>query len=159
MPRRPRRDGGHGADPGGAGDGSGLYLPVADGPAGLEAPEVSGTREDDGTVFTGGQTERMEIAVEADRAVEVRDLVPEGWSVIAGDVARVDEREDGSSYVYLEGEGRSVEATYFLEAPSGPAASGEYGFGPLEARAAGGDGWVTVPDTGDSNLVGGVEQP
>jgi hypothetical protein len=149
----------------GAPDGSGgssLQLPVAAAPDRLDVPDVSGTREDDGSVFTGGQTNRIDIDVQAadDETLEVRDTVPDGWSVYgtSEDVARVEERDDGTSVVYFAPTGETVSVTYFAEAPSGPGGTGQDTFGPVEARA--GDGtWVTVDGTADDTLVVGPEQP
>jgi hypothetical protein len=137
-------------------------LPVAEAPDALDVPEVSGSREDDGSVFTGGQTDRIDVEVRAadGESLEIRDRVPDGWSVhgASEDVGRVEARDDGSSLVYFAPTGAEVSVTYFVEAPSGPGETGADSFGPVEARA-GGSNWVTVEGTADENLVVGPEQP
>jgi len=145
--------------PDGAG-GTSLHLPLATVPDSLDLPDVSGTREDDGSVFTGGQTNRIDVSVTADERVEVRDTVPDGWSVYEerGDVDRVETREDGTDVVYFAPTGDDLEVAYFVEAPAGAGETGTDTFGPVEARA--GDGtWVTVEGTSDTNAVAGPEQP
>ena len=123
-----------------------------------EAPdvEVSGERADDASLFTGGQTDRIDITVEPDEDVVVRDPMPTAWDVVGGDG---DAREVGDT-TYVEfgtaPAGEATTFTYYAEAPTGPAASGEYRFGPVEASVDG-DDWETVPGTGDTNYVVGVE--
>jgi len=144
-----------------SGGGTSLHLPVAAAPDGLDVPDVTGTREDDASVFTGGQTDEIDISVEAaDESVEIRDTVPDGWSVYeaSDDVERVEKPDDGPNYVYFSPEGETVEVTYFAEAPSGAAETGQYTFGPVEARA-GESNWVAVEGTSDTNIVVGPEQP
>jgi len=73
-------------------------------------------------------------------------------------VDRVETRDDGKGVVYFTPEGDALSVTYFVEAPSGLAETGQDSFGPVEARA--GDGpWITVDGTRDSNVVVGPEQP
>ena len=138
-----------------------LRLPVADAPDGLDLPIVSGSREDDASVFTGGQTDEINISVEAESDdIEIRDTVPEGWSVYdAGDADRVETNDDGPDVVYFGSTGNSIDVTYFAEAPSGATETGQYTFGPVEARSVDGDSdeWVTVPGTADTNAVVGPE--
>ena len=147
--------------PGGAG-GSSLQVPVADAPDALDVPDVAGSREDDGSVFTGGQTNRVDVEVRAadGATLEVRDAVPDGWSVYGAsdDVDRVVERDDGTSVVYFAPTGEEVSVTYFAKAPSGAGETGPDTFGPVEARA-GDSNWVTVAGTTEDNLVVGPEQP
>lgn len=138
----------------GGGGGSALRLPVAglpeeDGPA--LAPE--GTRTDDGDVFTTGATNRVQLSASAERAVELRDIVPAGWSVVGGDVASTETLEDGRTVVVLEGTDTEVTADYFVEAPGEP---GRDTFGPAEVRRPNGSEWVAVPGTADTNTVVGV---
>ncbi|PSQ44038.1 hypothetical protein BRD14_01980 [Halobacteriales archaeon SW_5_68_122] len=144
-----------------SGGGTSLHLPVAAAPDALDVPDVTGTREDDASVFTGGQTNRIDISVEAaDERVEIRDRLPEGWSVggFSDDIERVEKPDDGPNYVYFSPAGESVEVTYFAEAPSGATETGQYSFGPVEARA-GESNWVAVEGTSDTNAVVGPEQP
>ena len=107
--------------------------------------EPEGSRDDDGAVFTGGRSNQVEVTVsgfdeELTDAVTVTDQVPDGWDVFEGfgDVESVD---DG--VVTFEGEVTAAEVdedgevtfTYFAEAPSGAAETGQYTFGPATATA------------------------
>lgn len=133
---------------------------------------VTGTRTDDGSVFTGGQTDRIEIAVDANDPVIVRDHVPKDWTVIkeySPDVARVIPSTTGK-YVYFELNDDDVtdaddlaaspSFTYFAEAPEGTTATGSYEFGPVEVSTdpeAGNrdDAWVAVSGTASTEYVAG----
>ncbi|PSQ34492.1 hypothetical protein BRD05_06865, partial [Halobacteriales archaeon QS_9_70_65] len=73
-------------------DGAAAPYPVETGPdAG-----VTGERSDDGSLFTGGQTTRVEVTVEPDVGVRVRDAVPSAWTVVEGGDAG-DTREEGDT--------------------------------------------------------------
>ena len=94
----------------------------------------------------------------------MRDRVPASWTVVDGDLGR--SRTGGpaeptfgdAKYVYLAPSDGS--ATYFVEAPSGPEATGEYSFGPFEVRPReGSGGWVAASDTSSRERVVGPEQP
>jgi len=117
---------------------------------------VVGSRTDDGAIFTGGQTNRVDVDVEANEPVSVRDRVPDGWTVLAGDAHDV-YREDGQRYIEFSGQEVRGTFTYFVEAPSGLQQTGQYGFGPVEA-APGPDGeWRTLSGSSDSNVVVGPD--
>ena len=119
--------------------------------------DVAGERADDGSLFTGGQTNRVDVTVEPGDDVSVRDPIPSAWDVVGG---AGDPREVGDTTYVKFGTAPAGEATtftYFVEAPTGPTASGEYAFGPLEASADDGDNWETVPGTDDTNYVVGAE--
>ena len=106
--------------------------------------EPEGSRDDDGTVFTGGRSNQVEITVsgfneELTDAVTVTDRVPDGWDVFE-DFGDVESVSDG--VVTFEGavtaddvDGGEVTFTYFAEAPSGAAETGQYTFGPATAEA------------------------
>ncbi len=120
----------------------------------LQGFHATGSRSDDGSVFTGGQTNQVDLAVESSEAVRVRDVVPSAWTVLtdfSGDVSRVEQAGD-VQYVYLDGNAESVSGTYFAEAPSTLENSGEYAFGPVEVSADG-DTWVQLAGTSDTNVV------
>lgn len=118
--------------------------------------DVSGSRSDDGSAFTAGQTNQIDITVESvSHAVQVRDAVPPEWTVkteFSEDVERV-EQADGVQYVYFSGEvSDSATFTYFAEAPD---ATGQYEFGSATAKsAATDDEWVAFGGT-DTNTVAG----
>jgi subtilisin family serine protease len=124
---------------------------------------AAGARSDDGDVFTGGQTNRVDISTEASEAVEVRDVVPYEWDVLeeySDDVNYV-ERDpfDGKQYVYFNRDAatESVDATYFAEAPDEADLSNAYSFGPVQVSADGGETWVQLSGTSDTNVVAGAD--
>ena len=107
--------------------------------------EPSGSRSDDGSAFTGGQTNRVVVTVEdfndeLTNAVKVTDTIPSNWDIDEeyGDV----ESYDGGTVTFegtvtaeeVAGDG-SVDLVYYAEAPEGAAQTGAYGFGPAEAEA------------------------
>lgn len=122
----------------------------------------TGSRSDDGSSFTAGQTNHVTLTVSADETAVVRDRIPFDWDVVGGDHDRV----------YTEGGERFVEFSrvkqpsgdepatvgYFVEAPE---SWGGYEFGPAQARPANGKlagtGYVTFTD-GETNYVAGVDQ-
>lgn len=119
-----------------------------------DALHVIGTRADDGAVYTGGQTNQIDIEVTSTDAVRVRNAIPHGWSVVAGDTSEVYEA-DGQRYVEFAATGEQVEVTYFAEAPQGAQGTGHYTFGPVEA-SPGGD-WTPVSGTDRSTVVVGPD--
>ncbi|WP_129116452.1 metallophosphoesterase family protein [Halegenticoccus tardaugens] len=126
-----------------------------------DALRAAGSRTDDGSAFTGGQTDRIDLRVSASEPVALRDTVPIEWGVseARGDVARVEADEArGVRYVYFDGDAATDRAvTYFADAPDEPTETGVYEFGPIEVRAADEDYWVRVPDTTETNAVVGRE--
>jgi len=123
---------------------------------------VDGAREDDGSAFTGGQTNHVEVTVDPSEGSAVRDVVPADWDVLteySDDVDRVTER-DGAQYVYFEAAADpDAETTYeyFAEAPSGLDTTNTYTFGPAEVRPNEARGWVAVSGTSDTDVVVGSE--
>ena len=118
---------------------------------------ASGTRSDDGDAFTGGQTDQIDISVSASESVQVRDVVPSEWDVLesySDDVARVEQAGE-VQHVYF-GEGSDLSATYFAEAPAEEAMSNAYSFGPVQVSADGGETWVQLSGTSDTNVVAGT---
>lgn len=140
----------------------------------LPSFSASGSRADDGQVFTQGQTNRVEVTLESmsDGVTEVRitDQVPEGWTVEPFGDAQSDEPIEGPATVdlgtvtrsELEASGDGVSRSYFAEATGG---TGRYTFGPAEADvvakesgvAFSGDGTAAFGGT-DANTVVGVNQ-
>jgi hypothetical protein len=123
---------------------------------------VSGTRSDDGSVFTAGQTNQIDLTVDPSVSGPVRDAVPKEWTVLtdhSDDVDRVETR-DGVQYVYFTESAAadtSTAYTYFVEAPTeGTAVSdtGRYTFGPVEVRIDG--EWVAASGTSETNTVVGL---
>ena len=119
---------------------------------------TSGTRTDDGRVFTAGQTNQVDLAVETDRPALLRDRVPYQWDVLDVDEDDVEavavHPHEGVKEVYLSARPSDAHtATYFVEAPT---STGDYQFGPCEVRAPQATEWESVPDTSESNDVVGV---
>ena len=128
---------------------------------GVETPtlEASGSRSDDGSAFTGGQTDRVVVTVtEPSEAAEVTDGVPDGWTVDAdsfdAEAGTVSFGERGP--VDPEANDDALELEYYAEAPEGATATGRYTFGPAEATATVDGDEVTVEFAGtDTDTVVG----
>ncbi|MFC7213081.1 M14 family metallopeptidase [Saliphagus sp. GCM10025334] len=122
---------------------------------------VDGDREDSGSVFTGGQTNRTELDVEATEPVLVRDTVPEEWTVDEeyGDVEATTPASNGGTHVYFgleDAQSVSENLTHFAEAPDDLLDTGEYTFGPIAvSRDTGDDGTLTDREW---ILVGGTDR-
>lgn len=121
-------------------------------------PVDAATRQDDASVFTGGQTNHVIVEVEASDDVYVRDVVPSGWSVLDGDYDHTHELDDGTILVvftsHVGGGSTSVAGEYFAEAPEGLETTDSYTFGPVEVSTDG-ETWVQLSGTSDTNLVVG----
>jgi subtilisin family serine protease len=120
---------------------------------------ADGTRTDDGSAFTGGQTNQIDLTVDPSEPATVRDVVPAEWTVLtdySDDVDRV-ETGEGVKYVYFTEEAAAdteTAYTYFAEAPSEPTFTNAYTFGPLEVALGG--TWTGVSGTSDTNVVAGA---
>ncbi|WP_306052755.1 S8 family serine peptidase [Natronococcus wangiae] len=117
---------------------------------------VEGDREDDASVFTGGQTNRTDLGVTVRHPdgedVIVRDTVPEGWDVDEeyGNVEATTPAFGGGTHVYFGvDDPRSAyeELTHFAQAPNDVEESGRYTFGPI----------AVTTDTGDDGTLTGRE--
>ncbi|WP_254839194.1 metallophosphoesterase [Natronomonas marina] len=117
---------------------------------------VEGARTDDGAVFTGGQTNRIDLSFESNRSVRIRDRIPASWEVVAGDATRTDDGAPGDTqWVYFEGTAAAEgSVTYFVEVPEGPSATGRYTVGPFQASRDG-EEWLAVPGTTSEETVVG----
>ena len=124
---------------------------------------VDGTREDDGSVFTAGQTNHVELTVNPSEPGPIRDVVPEEWTVLteySDDVARVESGE-GVQYVHFDPEAAADADThveYFAEAPDDGdliTNSDRHEFGPAAVRIDG--RWVAAAGTSDANYVVGED--
>ncbi|MEM4781916.1 MAG: hypothetical protein QXG03_10205, partial [Halalkalicoccus sp.] len=94
--------------------------------------DLSIEREADASLFTGGQTSRVEIHVESDEPVRVRDRIPGDWEVVGGDVS-ADEISGGDrTVVTFEGTIEEGTLTYFVEVPEELVDTGTYAVGPVE---------------------------
>ncbi|WP_227380127.1 S8 family serine peptidase [Haladaptatus halobius] len=133
---------------------------------------VRGTRTDDGSAFTAGQTDQIDIEIHADTPIIVRDRVPREWDVLEepSDVSKVVPAPDGlSNFVYFDRNGDGVtngedattnhSYTYFAEAPS---QTGDYEFGPVEVttdvdKTRSDRQWIAVSGTSETNAVVGED--
>lgn len=134
------------------------YATEGDAPEPVFAP--TGSRADDGSVFTAGQTNQVDITVESvatagDESATVRDRIPFDWEVVAGDSSRT-YTENGNRYVEFDAVASAGETrTYFIEAPG---STGQYDFGPAEARLDSEDDFIRVIGAdGETNEVVGVD--
>lgn len=105
--------------------------------------------------YTQGQTLRIELDVETDRPIRVRDRIPAGWTVDQAGSDHVTYTEGGAQYVEftapVDGEGRR---TAFVEVSGGP---GSFTVGPVEYTLENGpDTWRGLFGTLDSNVAAGI---
>jgi serine protease AprX len=132
------------------------YASAGDAPEPVFVP--TGSRADDGSVFTAGQTNQVDLTLETvdtagdDRAV-VRDTIPFDWDVVAGD-SHTTYTEDGERFIEFDASVAAGETrTYFVEAPD---STGSYTFGPAEAEPADGTGVFDGFTDTETNEVAGV---
>ncbi|WP_435334898.1 LVIVD repeat-containing protein [Haloarchaeobius sp. TZWWS8] len=116
---------------------------------------VTAERSDDGSVFTGGQTNRIDLTIAADTEARVRDEIPAEWTVIGGDPVST-ETVNGRTTVEFDSPTDGGELTYFVEAPTGLAETASYSFGPVSVSTDDGASWTEVPDTTEDNTVLGA---
>ena len=146
--------------------------PATPGPEPKPRFTAAGSRSDDGSVFTAGQTNQVDIAVDSlSHDATITDTVPGSWEVKEnfGDVTAVEGAGDGdgektvvlgtvnASETKQGNDEESVTRTYFAEAPD---STGQYTFGPAVARAVDADAVknATAQVAGtDTNTVGGVD--
>jgi hypothetical protein len=120
---------------------------------GTDVPvDIDASRSDDGSAFTAGQTNQVDIAVDADRSVLIRDRIPASWDVVAGDDTTVRTVGD-RKVVTFDADVDSGTRTYFAEAPD---ETGTYTFGPVEYSADDGRTWETLGDLTEENTVVGT---
>ena len=121
------------------------------GPIGIDL-DVSGSRSDDGSVFTAGQTNTVEVTVESfndELTDEVRLLDSCPWEVdeTFGDVQSVDGNTVDLGTVSTEElDDGPVTRSYFAEAPENLNQTGRYVFGPAEAEAVDPEDFSDDPD-------------
>ncbi|WP_435317099.1 LVIVD repeat-containing protein [Haloarchaeobius sp. TZWSO28] len=127
------------------------YIPFdADG-----GTHVTAEREDDGSAFTAGQTNRVDLTIATDTEVRIRDEIPAEWTVVGGD-ATTTETVNGRTDVTFDLPTEGDELTYFAEAPSGLESTQTYTFGPVSYSTDGGETWTPLPETTEDNTVLGV---
>jgi hypothetical protein len=120
-------------------------------PVGGADPVVGINRSDDGSLFTGGQTDRVSLDVAfSDRDVLVRDRLPESWNAIEGDEYDTVEA-GGSQYIqFSEPVSGGDTLRYFASVGS---ETGAHQLGPVKVSDDGGDTWHTLAETTDTNYV------
>ena len=140
---------------------SGVYAIAAD-PMDVgtrTAADVSVTRNSDGTVFTGGQTNRLEYEVETDETVRLRDRLPSSWRVVGGDAHTAYDTGDGRRVEFDEpvdptGAGTETRTLFVTVSGNDAPQVGPVEFSPDSDASLGGKDWETLPGTVESSLVG-----
>ncbi|WP_435361024.1 LVIVD repeat-containing protein [Haloarchaeobius sp. DFWS5] len=115
---------------------------------------VVAERADDGSTFTAGQTNRIDLTVATDIEVSVRDEIPAEWTVVGGDPVTT-ETTNGRTTVTFDAPTDGGDLSYFVEAPSGLDSTASYDFGPIE-YSRDGESWTELPGTTEENTVLGV---
>lgn len=115
---------------------------------------------DDGTVFTGGQTNRLDLDVSTEAAAEVRLNLPKLWDPVAGDDYTVREVGDNTIVEFDDPVDGDELRTVFVEVPEAGTGTA-YTVGPAEVTPDVGKGadqqvWTAVPETEDTDFVAGV---
>jgi hypothetical protein len=130
----------------------------------LEFLSAAGSRVDDGSLFTGGQSNKVDIEITdlSHEVVEAREVMPEGWTIV-GTGDNVTAHDDGTRVTFdtdvvnqATAEDTSASFTYFVEAPSGADETGSATFGPVEVKSTksdDGDVFVGVSGTSSTELV------
>ena len=115
-------------------------------------PSVTGSRDDDGDLFTAGQTNQVDLTIRGNAEVLVRDRMPADWTVVEGD-PHTTYTDGDTRYVEFENSLEDGQRTYFAEAPDDLAETSTYEFGPIEYSLDGGENWNLIPETTDRNNV------
>ncbi|WP_254837949.1 LVIVD repeat-containing protein [Natronomonas marina] len=117
---------------------------------------VDAVRSDDGSLFTGGQTDRIDIDVrfvERYDEVLVRDRLPASWDAYDDDAYETYE-EGAATYVEFDAAASGGDTlSYFADVGGGSDAAR---VGPVEVSTDGGETWQALPGTFDTNFVVGA---
>ncbi|WP_254821297.1 S8 family serine peptidase [Haloglomus halophilum] len=138
--------------------------PLGDEPVTLSA---TGSRQDDGQVFTAGGTNQVTVTIEtlSHNVDAAREQLPDGWTVVGTNegVTKESETEVSFDTGMVNGattKGKTAEFSFFVEAPSDPAASNQYSLGPTEVKESSGrtdtTGFVPVSGTSSTEYVAAV---
>lgn len=145
----------------GASQHTGFYAITADPmEVGTRTPaDVSITRMDDGTLFTAGQTNRIQYEVETNETVRLRDRLPSSWEVLAGDAATTYDTGDGVRVEFddpVEPTGNRTETRTIIVTVDGTANEtvGPLAYSTDADPSRGGKDWETVADSVDTLFVG-----
>ena len=123
---------------------------------------ATGSRSDDGSAFTAGQTDRVDLTVEADAPVVVRDTIPYEWDVLeehSPDLSCIEPHPHrGVIYLHFTGDEapKRYSVSYLVEAPDDLEDTKTYTFGPVEVRRPDSERWSEIPGTEETNTVAGV---
>jgi|GEM_PF-2639367 len=123
-------------------------------------PFVDVERDADRSVYTADQAGRVRLTVaDADEDVYLRDRIPSGWEVVAGDDSET-YALGGQVAVEFEATAAPGETvTYFAESPNeGPGDTGTHIFGPVEFSDDGGETWRALSGTMSSPVLAGIDQ-
>ncbi|WP_255195495.1 S8 family serine peptidase [Halorarius litoreus] len=134
-------------------------------PGALEFLSASGSRTDDGQLYTGGQTNMVTVTVDSlsHEVTAARELMPDGWTVV-GTGEGVTAEDDGTTVTFdvptvneATADDESASFTYFVEAPSGSQQTNSYTFGGVQVKSdqTDDDGFVTVAGTSSTEYVVG----
>lgn len=146
----------------GAGQHTGLYAIAADPmEVGTRTPaDVGVTRTDDGSVFTAGQTNRIDYEVETDETVRIRDRLPTAWEVVGGDPATVHDTGDGTRVEFADpveptGDGTTSRTLFVsVKGATGSAQIGPVQFSTAADPSLGGLDWEPLPRSVGAVVVG-----
>lgn len=119
--------------------------------------EADGERTVDSNVYVAGGIARVEVRVDAERPVLVRDRVPYESSVVTegADVTAVAPRPHQEvREVYFGGPAGRYDVEYLVELPD---STGVHEFGPVEIRTPDATEWAELAGTTDEALVVGGE--
>jgi serine protease AprX len=119
---------------------------------------VAGSRDDDGSAFTAGQTNEVTVTVgAASHEATVRDELPADWRVLVDhspDVDRVEQAGDRQHVHFEESVDSSDDARSFSYLAEAPESTGTDTFGPAAANAPEtDDDWVAFGGTDDNAVV------
>ncbi|WP_232686482.1 S8 family serine peptidase [Halobacterium zhouii] len=115
-----------------------------------------GNRTEDDGVLGAGITSTVEVTVEPDADVAVRDVIPEEWTVLSDDILLGTDEEAGVTYVDLGDApaGEQTTFTYEVESPTDLLdLSKAHLFGPVQVDD--GSGWSGVSGTTGTKTVDG----
>lgn len=116
--------------------------------------DVDIERFDGSDVYGSGWILRLELDVDADSEVRVRDRLPADWTVYGGEDDFETHEAGGAQYVEFTDPVAGRETRAVLAEVGGD--GGSFTVGPAEYSSDGGDTWRGVPDTVDANLDVGL---
>jgi len=135
----------------------GLHAVVGDGVAVGDGPAFADvTRSDDAGLFTGGQTNRIDLEVRTLSRydeVRIRDRLPPAWDAYDAEGYRSYE-EGGATYVEFDAAASQGETLSYFADVGGE--TDEATVGPVEISTDGGESWRALAGTLETNVVVGA---